>query len=179
MAESSIIKRAAQVVILAALAAITVRIFLLDSFIVKGESMAPTIMDGDYVFIDKRAYISSEPLRGDIVVGEFRDLDVRAIKRVIAVPPEWITVAPDIVYVQLGREGATTAVDDSTYVSLAGYGSNGATTTYRLDPFEYFVLGDNRALSEDSRSFGPVDKVALQGRVVARFRFSDFSFVTY
>ena len=129
MGESSFVKRATQVVVLAAVAAIAVRVFLIDSFIVKGESMAPTIIEGDYVFVDKRAYASKEPSRGDIIVGAFRGLDVRAIKRIVAVPPEWVTVTPDTVFVQLGREASTTPLDDRAQLSLAGYGSNGATSS--------------------------------------------------
>lgn len=70
-----------------------VRIFLVDTFIVKGNSMAPTIVDGDYVFVNKTAYINQSPQKMDIVVGEFRNLDgVLVIKRVVGQPREWVYI---------------------------------------------------------------------------------------
>ena len=169
-------RRPYQIVILAIIGAVLVRVFVLDSFIVQGDSMAPSIIAGDYVFVEKFAYQRREPAPGDIVVGRFRELDIRAIKRVIAVPPEWVTVTPTEIFVQDGREGTSTRVADRQYIELPGEATNGATSTYRLDPYEYFVLGDNRAISEDSRTFGPMDRFSVKGVVIARFRFSNFSY---
>src|SRR5688572_7860785 len=68
-----------------------IRIWILDSFIVKGDSMAPTIVEGDYIFVNKAAYWRKTPERHDLVVGEFRDVEgVLAIKRVVGLPGEWI-----------------------------------------------------------------------------------------
>lgn len=170
----SAIYRIFQGSILAVLLVILLRIFVFDSSIVKGDSMAPNLLSGDYIFIDKLAYRSHAPQAGDVIVGTFRGSRLRVIKRIIAVPPQWVTITPTTVYIQNGREGTSTELTEP-YIELPGYATNGATTAYRLDPNEYFVLGDNRAVSEDSRDFGPIDKFSVAGKVVARFRYSDMS----
>jgi signal peptidase I len=171
----STLYRIVQGVVLALIVILLLHIFVFDSYIVRGDSMAPGIVEGDVVVINKLAYQSRQPKRGDIVVGRFRALESIVVKRVIAVPPEWITITPSTVYVQEGRGGTTTPVSDTQYIELPGGSTNGATTTYRLDPYEYYLMGDNRAVSEDSRAFGPMDGYNIKGRVMARFRLSDAS----
>jgi len=171
-----IIQGAVLAIILGAL----VHVFIIDSYIIRGDSMAPGLLAGDVVFVNKLSYSRSvPPEREDIVVGHFRTLDATVIKRVVALPPEWVTVTPTSVLVEIGREGAPSAIDDTLYIQLPGEATNGATTTYRLDPYEYYVLGDNRAISEDSRVFGPVDGYNIKGKVIARFRLGDFSILFY
>jgi signal peptidase I len=176
---SKIIRHVLQVLILLVITVIGVRVFLVDSFIVVGDSMAPSVTGGDYVFVNKTAYVGKNPVPGDIIVGSFRNSNIKIIKRVIAVSPSWITVTPLDVTIKDGREGTSTVVNDQQYIELPGYATNGATTTYRLDPQEYFVMGDNRAVSEDSRVFGPVDIWNIEGRVFFRFRISNHTFTKF
>lgn len=172
--------RVIQGLVLALLLGILIHIFIIDSYIVRGDSMAPGLLGGDVVFVNKLSYSRSRPPeRGDIIVGRFRTLDARVIKRVVALPPERVTVTPTAVYVEIGREGAMTKIEDVPYIQLPGEATNGATTTDHLDPYEYYVLGDNRAVSEDSRLFGPIDGYNIKGRVIARFRLSSLSLKFY
>lgn len=172
--------RVIQGVVLALILGILIHIFIIDSYVIRGGSMAPGLLGGDVVFVNKLSYNRSRPPeRGDIVVGHFRTLDARVIKRVVALPLEWITVTPTAVYVQDGREGIMVKIEDIPYMQLPGEAMNGATTTDHLDPYEYYVLGDNRAVSEDSRLFGPMDGYNIKGRIIARFRLASLSIHFY
>lgn len=79
------------------------RIFVAEGFLVRGDSMYPTIVSGDYVFVNKLAYVFSEPQRGDIVVARARSGE-RLLKRVMGLPYEWFDV-----------DGKTTNVDPKEY----------------------------------------------------------------
>lgn len=157
----------------ALLVAILVRKFVVEAFIVRGDSMSPTIMDGDYVFINRLAYIFSEPERGDVVIALSRDPENRIIKRVIALPGERLDIYDGKVSIRRER---TDPFNDLVEVYLNSPGQTAGTTTIRLDPQEYFALGDNREASLDSRSLGPIDKWDLKGKVFLIFDLSTFSF---
>lgn len=158
------------------LTGVMLRVFVVDSFIVKGDSMAPSIINGDYVFVNKLAYRDRGPERGDIVIGEFRGLDeMAAIKRVVGLPKEWVFIENGDIQVSTGRDGEMVVVGrlDSEIHTSSLYEDY----QYRLDPFEYFLLGDNGLNSVDSRDLGPVDIYALKGRVWLVFRFKNLSLV--
>ena len=159
------------------LTGIVIRVFLLDSFIVKGNSMAPTVVAGDYVFVNKLAYIKTAPQRGDIVVGEFRDLDgILAIKRIVGLPREWIFIEEGSIYVAEGKNGERTMVgkvDSEEYIKSAeGF-------SYRLDPFEYFLMGDNGLSSVDSRDLGPIDLYSIKGKLIWAISLKSGKFYRY
>ncbi|HET6274361.1 MAG TPA: signal peptidase I [Candidatus Cybelea sp.] len=125
---------------------------------VSGLSMEPHIRSGEYVVINTMAYRLGVPRRGDIVA--FRhDGDSRAIfiKRTIGVPGDRIRIDRGIVYVNGTKL-------DEPYVRHADTRSFG---TVAIPPGSVYVLGDNRAESEDSRFFGPVSDSQLVGRAVA------------
>lgn len=164
-------------VIIGFLGSLVIRTFFLDGFIVVGDSMAPAIQHGDYVFISKRAYSSREPVRGEVVVAQTREDNLRVVKRIIGMPGERFAIENDQVVIKVSR------LDPGQIIS-EGY-LNGATTTARgitlitLDPREYFALGDNRAVSLDSRDFGPVDIWDLKGRVFAVVRLNPLRFIKF
>ena len=123
-------------------------------FLIKSVSMLPNLHEGEYVVVDKVSYLLGSPQRGDIVVfalaGEPEDL----IKRVIGLPSETIEINNGSVYVD-GRPLA------EPYARPAP----GATAAARrLSADEYFVMGDNRANSRDSRNFGPIQRASIVGR---------------
>lgn len=152
------------------LTALLVRIFLIDSFVVIGNSMAPTMINGDYVFVNKTAYWFSQPARGDVVVGNFRVMtEKKVIKRVIGLPGEWIFIENGTIYVSTERTGPRTEVGMLDKESFTDEISS--SYSYRLDPFEYFLLGDNGLNSVDSRELGPIDVYAIDGKVSLKFRF--------
>ena len=125
---------------------------------VSGLSMEPHIRSGEYVLINTFAYRLAQPRRGEIVA--FRhEGDARSvfIKRVVGLSGDRIRIVRGQVYVNGGKL-------DEPYVEHADDRSFSATT---VPPASVYVLGDNRAESEDSRFFGPVSDDRLIGRAVA------------
>jgi signal peptidase I len=154
--------------------ALLLRTFVIDSFVVSGDSMAPTIIEGDIVFINKLSTLVGLPARGDIVVGNFRTDDIRVIKRVVGMPREWVVLESNQAYVREGREGEPVVVRELYPEQLKEYLGTSTDYSYRLDPYEYFLLGDNALFSSDSREFGPVDTYAIQGKVFMRVNLKEF-----
>lgn len=143
---------------LAVLAALVAAILFIRTPQVSGLSMAPHILSGEYVLIDTFAYRLSAPKRGDIVA--FRnDGDARGvfIKRVIALPG-------DRVAIKQGRVVLDGALLDEPYVR---YPDRRSFPEQTVPADDVYVLGDNRADSEDSRFFGPVSEDRLIGRALA------------
>lgn len=124
---------------------------------VSGHSMAPHIASGEYVLINTFAYRIAPPKRGDIVA--FRGDDARAvfIKRVVGLPGERVRIDRGVVSID-GRPLR------EPYVRFIDNRSFGDTV---VPAHSVYVLGDNRADSEDSRFFGPVDDGRLIGRALA------------
>jgi len=142
-----------------------IRYFLIQPFYVKGASMEPNFHDKEYLIIDEVSYQFHAPLRGDIVVFRYPD-DPREyfIKRVIGLPGETVSIKNGGVFI-------TNAEHPDGFQLTENY-LPADTPTYAytqdrvtLGPDSYYVLGDNRLASKDSRSFGPVSKNFLVGRV--------------
>lgn len=123
---------------------------------VTGASMQPTLREGHYIFIDKLSFWWQEPRPNDIVMLRFPgDPErVRYIKRIVALPGELVTLKDRQVYVN-----NKLLIED--YV--AGITPTPKKQEWRLGPNEYFLLGDNRLVSNDSRAFGPVERRFLLG----------------
>lgn len=134
---------------------------------VSGNSMIPTYLDGDFILTDKLTYRFHNPQRGDVIVLKNpRDESVDFIKRIIALPGDNIRVEDGSIYLneQLLNEpylapGTTTAAGH--------FLSEGETVT--AGDSQYFVLGDNREHSSDSREWGPVTKTEIIGRTFFRY----------
>jgi len=144
------------------------RMFIVDSFIVKGDSMAPTILSGDYVFVDKISHHFKNFSRKDIIVGNPRSNVARIIKRIIGLPGERVEITNDKVWIKSDRKDVGDTLSEE-YLNLPAAPAIGL-STIQLDPKEYFILGDNRYVSIDSRELGPVDEWDIEGRVFFIFR---------
>ena len=160
-------------VAIAALAvALLIKAFLLQAFYIPSESMAETLQVDDRVLVNKLSYRIGDVDRGDIIVfekpenapGNIEDF----IKRVIALPGETITFVGGEVFIdeQLLTEPY---VDGATNASLSAIQSEGCTNTPAPDRCTladgyYFVMGDNRDNSTDSRAFGPIAEDTIVGR---------------
>jgi signal peptidase I len=154
-----------KIALVAAIIILPVRYFLFQPFIVKGDSMIPNLQSGNYLIVDEISYRLSQPHRGDIVVLKYPlDTTQRFIKRIIGLPGETVHVS--------GGKVAITQVDGKqivlheTYLpaSLATDGDVNVT----LGANNYFVLGDNRQFSYDSRRWGVLPKEDIIGRAVFR-----------
>ena len=140
---------------------IVFRIFVLEPHNVSGSSMDDTFKDGDYVIVDKISYRFKAPEAGDVIVFNppaSVENKSRFIKRIIATPGENIEVVGGKTYID------KKAVNED-YVK---YKSPKTSTSTLLKDDEFFVMGDNRYVSFDSRYWGPITKDEIQGRVLIR-----------
>ncbi len=174
-------------VVLALALAIFIRSFLAAPYVVSGASMEPTFHGADYLITDRFSYRLHEPERGDVVVFCLPDTGpcsffdrIRAglwspprtlIKRVIGLPGETITVNTAGVTIS-SAENPDGFVLSEPYLSAANLGGP-SNVTVTLEPGEYFVLGDNRRVSSDSRVWGTLPQENIVGDVLVRlFPFS-------
>lgn len=153
----------AETVIIAVAAVFVIRAFVAQPFLVSGASMEPTFFNGDYLLIDEIAYRFREPSRGEVVVFRYPgDHKSYYIKRIIGLPGERVVVKNEMVTV---FSGGGEKVLHEAY--LDGNRTSGSVETV-LGSNDFFVMGDNRSFSFDSRSWGPVKDDELIGLV--RFR---------
>jgi signal peptidase I len=151
--------------ILALLIVTPFRFYVAQPFIVSGASMQPTFDPKEYLVIDELSYRFSKPERGDVIIFRYpQDPSTYFIKRVIALPSETIRLKDGIVHITTvtGEE----IVLDESYLATGDARSRDEETV--LHETEYFVLGDNRSASSDSRVWGPLDEKYIIGRAYAR-----------
>ena len=157
---SRTLKDAVETLVLALILTFIIRGFLVESFLVQGHSMEPTLHHGERLLVTKLPYRFREPKRGEIVVFRYpRDHRTDFIKRVLALPGEKVEM-------RLGRLYINDQPLEEPYVHQAGM--------FTMPPLvvpegQVFVLGDNRTNSEDSRVFGPVDMEDIKGKAFVVF----------
>ncbi|MBU0540750.1 signal peptidase I [Patescibacteria group bacterium] len=145
---------------------IPVRYFLIQPFYVKGASMEPNFFDHEYLIIDEISYRFSEPERGDIVVFRYpRDPSQFFIKRIIAMPEETVEIAGGQIKIFNADNPNGFVLPENEYLDQV---FTATTRSVTLKADEYFVLGDNRIQSLDSRYFGPINRYDVVGRVWLR-----------
>jgi signal peptidase I len=143
---------------------IPIRLFVVTPFVVDGASMHPTFEHLDYLIVDEFVYYLREPARGEVIVFRYpADPSIFYIKRIIGVPGETVAINRGAVSVTT-TDGVTMQLsepyivnDDATY-----------TRSFTLNEGEYFVMGDNRPNSSDSRVWGPLQRKDIIGRVDLR-----------
>lgn len=140
------------------------RLYVAKPFIVEGASMYPTFKNGHYLIVDEVTYRFKEPERGSVLVFKYpKDPSKSFIKRIIGLPGEIVSLKEGQVTIT-SSEYPDGLVLDEPYVELP----KSDTLTYTLGQGEYFVMGDNRAQSADSRLWGPVPTKDIIGRPVLR-----------
>ncbi len=148
---------------------IAIRLFVIEPHSVSGSSMTETFHDKDYLFVEKLGYKFSDPKRGDVIVFNpplVERTSDRFIKRVVGVPGDTVKVEGGVTYIN----GVAQKEPFVTHPSAQP-------ADITLKAGEYFVMGDNRAGSYDSRSWGPITKDEIQGRVLLRlYPFNDIGF---
>lgn len=157
-----------KVVIISLAIIIPVRYFLIQPFYVKGASMEPNFHDSEYLIIDEISYRFNHPNRGDIIVFKYpRDPQEYFIKRIIGLPNEKIQVKDGEIHI-FNKKYPLGFKLSETYLAN-GVETNGLNEDMiSLGENEYYVFGDNRNFSKDSRSFGPVNKSFVIGKVLLR-----------
>ncbi len=142
-------------------------LFVAQPHKVSGRSMVPTFMDGDYIFTDKLSFRLREPTHGDIIVLKNpRDESQDFIKRIIVVPGDTIKVENNSIYVN-GQKLNEDYLPKATPTRSGSFLNEGVEIT--AGPNQYFVIGDNREHSSDSREWGGVTKEEIVGRVFFRY----------
>jgi len=146
----------------AAILAVLIMTFVARAFTVDGPSMLPTLQDGQRLLVDRLTYRFQEPQRGDVVVFRYpANPRQHFIKRIIAVPGDQVLISRGTVYVN------GVALEEP-YIAGPMFGSFGPVI---VPPDSYFVLGDNRNNSEDSRDrrVGFVPRANIVGRAIWRY----------
>lgn len=159
-----------KIIIISLLIIVPIRYFVVQPFFVKGASMEPNFDDGEYIIIDEISYAFKKPARGEVIVFKYpNDLSQYYIKRIIGLPGENIKISNQKVF--LVKDGEETEIREDylgTWIPFADM-------NVQLGINEYFVMGDNRAKSFDSRQWGPLLKKYIIGKVWIRiFPFSKF-----
>ncbi len=164
-----------KVVVISLAIIIPIRYFLIQPFYVKGASMEPTFEDHQYLIINEISYRFEQPKRGDVVVFRYpKDPRQFFIKRIIGLPGETVEVREGKVYIYNDEYKNGVAINESMYLPNAVTAGGRQETV--LAEGEFYVLGDNRSASLDSRSFGPVPQRLIVGKVWVRgWPFSDFT----
>jgi signal peptidase I len=156
-----------KIVVISLAIIIPVRYYLIQPFFVRGASMEPNFDNGQYLVIDEVSYRFNEPERGEVIVFKFPlDPSQYYIKRIIGLPGETVEIKDNqvIIYNQEFPQGMV--LDESSY--LAADTVTWGNTRIKLAEGEYFVLGDNRQASSDSRQWGALPKENIIGRVWLR-----------
>jgi signal peptidase I len=152
----------AEVFLVALIAVAAIKYFLIQPFIVNGASMEPVFFDGDYLLVDEVSYHFKDPQRGDVIVLRSpQDKSVYYIKRIVGLPEEDIVV-----------DGSTVKINgkalDETYLPSGIMNDWTGHVEYKLNNQQYFVMGDNRLNSFDSRYWGPLSRSSIIGLVRIR-----------
>lgn len=148
-----------QIALPAVLLALVIHIFLAQATIVYGQSMQPNLQPAERLVIEKVSYYFHSPDRYDIVVIDLPHMSDLLIKRVIGLPGDTIEI----------RDGVILVDDVPQKESYASISGDTQLSPITLRPMTYFVMGDNRVNSNDSRAFGPVARSAIVGRAWLRY----------
>lgn len=155
-----------KIVIFALIIVLPIRYFLFQPFIVKGESMVPNFQPGDYLIVDELSYRIRDIQRGDVIVLKYPlDMSQRFIKRIIGLPGETVDINNGII--TISKDGKSTTLNEKAY--LPNLLTTDGNVHITLSDDQYFVLGDNRQFSYDSRKWGALPKKILLAELYSEF----------
>ena len=146
---------------------VVIYLFIVQPHEVKGSSMEPTFQNNEYIITDKISYRFGKPNRGDVVIFKAPvNPDVDYIKRIIGLPGETVMVQSGRIYID-GKMLNEPYLEDLTPIFPGGFIKEGVVVS--IPENHYFVMGDNRPHSSDSREFGPIEKKLIIGKAVFRY----------
>lgn len=151
--------------LIALIIVIPIRMFIAQPFIVSGASMEETFQSGQYLIVDQLSYQFHPPTRGEVIVFRYpNDPSKFFIKRVIGVPGDTISIEGSVVTI-VNEENPAGFILNEPYVKSMEINSS---VTEELGEREYFVMGDNRDQSSDSRVWGVLQEERIVGRAFLR-----------
>lgn len=166
-----------ETVVIALVIAVVLYLFIMTPHEVLGNSMHPTYKNGEYLMANKLLYRFTEPQRGDVIIFKYSDTQ-DFIKRIIGIPGDSVSIKDGKIFIN------GTLLDESNYLADTVYTSGGDAIaegqTITVGEDEYFVCGDNRPHSSDSRTFGPISKDKIKGKAwIVYLPISEFRIVTH
>jgi len=151
--------------IIAILIVIPVRMFVAQPFIVSGASMDDTFHSGEYLIVDQISYYFEKPERGEVIIFRYpRDPKKFFIKRVIGLPGDTVTIEDGKVEISNEKHPAGFTIDEPYIDEM----DPAPVMTRELGKDEYFVMGDNRNHSSDSRTWGVLQEEQIIGKALVR-----------
>jgi len=165
------IAEAIRTIVIVILLAYLLRFFVFQPYIVEGTSMAPHLATNDYLIVSKLDYDFSKPERGDVIVFNYpNDPTLKYVKRVIGLPGEKVAIRDGNVYIYNTEHPNGFRLDESAYLDSSVKTTVPANTNaeFTVVTGTYFVLGDNRPASSDSREWGLLPQSEIIGRVALK-----------
>ena len=164
-----------KIVVISLIVIVAIRTYVMQPFFVSGKSMEPNFHDGDYLIVDEISYRLNEPKRGDVIIFRYpKNTKEFFIKRIVGLPGERVEIKDSriTIYNDESQEGMT--LDEDIYIPLDTKTTGSYDTILKDD--EYYVLGDNRNASADSRIWGALEEHFIIGKAWVRaWPVGDFS----
>lgn len=154
--------------VIALVIVIPIRLFIAEPFVVSGASMVPAFSDGDYLIVDKISYRLNNPQRYDVIIFVYSDLNPKNekkffIKRIVGLPNEIVNIKGNDVTIINEEHEDGFKLEQPFVKNIADN-----TTHFELKKDEYFVMGDNRPASSDSRYWGAIKRKHISGKAFLR-----------
>lgn len=166
-----------ETIIVAVVLAVVLYVFIMTPHEVVGNSMFPTYKNGEYLMANKVIYKVSKPKRGDVIIFQYSDTQ-DFIKRIIGEPGDEVMIKDGKYYINGKQLDESKYLADTVVTNGGSYIHEGQSIS--VPDGEYFVSGDNRPNSSDSREFGPISKERIKGKAwIVYFPFSEFRLVTH
>lgn len=151
--------------LIAILIVVPIRLFIAQPFIVSGASMEDTFHSGEYLIVDQLTYHFEEPARGDVIVFRYpRDPSKFFIKRVIGLPGDTVTIENGVITITNEANPSGSVLSESYAETMPP----AAKLVEKIGDREFFVMGDNRDESSDSRAWGVLQEERIIGRAWMR-----------
>lgn len=158
-----------KIIVIALVIVAPIRLLIFQPFIVKGQSMEPTLHQNDYLIIDQLTYRFKVPQRFDILVFKYpQNPSQFYVKRIVGLPGEKISIKNGKIYIYNNTFPEGFLLQEDKFLPNDLTSAIDSNNDFILKSGQYFVMGDNRTRSFDSRYWGAVDKSLIIGRVLFR-----------
>jgi signal peptidase I len=167
--KKSIFKELFHFIIIVLLVVLPIRLYVAQPFVVVGQSMEPTFVSNEYLIVDELSYRLESPARGQVIVFKYpygAEEDGNAkyfIKRIIGLPGETVVIREGVVTIKNSENPKGFLLNEPYVTSKAD-----TSMSMTLGNDQYFVMGDNRPKSFDSRSWGPLSSDHIIGKAFIR-----------